>query len=132
MGEQSTQQPSNPVASQDGRRRRFWKRQKQEIGEETYQVGMSASLVARKYGISPSQVLNWRRNMEAGRYDAAVEGAEMSSAAEIKGYQERIRRLERLLGQRTEDIEVLCEALRIGREKELISRAPLRGEIGSR
>ena len=132
MEEQSTQQPSNPVASQDGRRRRFSKRQKQEIAEETYQVGMSASLVARKHGISPSQVFNWRREMEAGRYDAALEGAGTSSAAEIKGYQERIRRLERLLGQKTEDIEVLREAVRIGREKKLISRAPLRGETGSR
>ena len=132
MEDQSIQQQSNPVASHDVRRRRFSKQQKQVIVEETYQVGMSASLVARKYAISPSQVFNWRREMESGKYDAAVEGAGTSSAAEIKGYQERIRRLERLLGQKTEDIEVLREAVRIGREKKLISRAPLRGENGSR
>ena len=126
MENQSTQQPATTVASRDGRRRRFSKQQKQEIVEETYQVGMSASLVARKYDISPSQVFNWRREMEAGKYDAAVEGAGTATASEIKGYQERIRRLERLLGQKTEDIEVLREAVRIGREKKLISRAPLR------
>ena len=70
--------------------------------------------------------------MEAGKFDAAVEGTGTPTAAEIKGYQERIRRLERLLGQKTEDIEVLREAVRIGREKKLISRAPLRGENGLR
>ena len=132
MEDQSTQYISSPVASQDGRRRRFSKQQKQEIVEETYQVGMSASLVARKYAISPSQVFNWRREMEAGKYDTAIESEGTPSAAEIKGYQERIRRLERLLGQKTEDIEVLREAVRIGREKKLISRPPLLGKNGLR
>ena len=54
MEDQSTRHVSSPVASQGGQRRRFSKQQKQEITEETYQVGMSASLVARKYAISPS------------------------------------------------------------------------------
>ena len=117
MEDQSTQQASNLVASQEGRGRRFSKQQKQEIVEETYQVGMSASLVARKHAISPSQVFSWRREMEAGKYDATVEGVGTPSSTEIKGYQERICRLERLLGQKTEDIEVLREAVRIGREK---------------
>ena len=58
MEDQSTQHVSSPVASQDGRRWRFSKQQKQEIIEETYQVGMSASLVAREYAIYPSQVFN--------------------------------------------------------------------------
>ena len=48
-------------------------------------------------------------------------------AAEMKKLQERIRRLERLLGQKTEDVEILKEAIRIAREKKLISRAPLVG-----
>ena len=128
MEEPSIQEVSHPVASRQGKKRRFSKQQKQAIVEETYQVGASASLVARKYAISPSQVFNWRREMEAGKYDTAVEGSDGSSVAEIKGYQERIRRLERLLGQKTEDIEILREGIRIGREKKLISRAPLPGE----
>ena len=48
-------------------------------------------------------------------------------AAEMKKLQERIRRLERLLGQKTEDVEILKETIRIAREKKLISRAPLVG-----
>ena len=56
MEDQSTQYISSPVASQDGRRRRFSKQQKQKIVEETYQAGMSASLVARKHAISPHRL----------------------------------------------------------------------------
>jgi transposase len=37
--------------------------------------------------------------------------------SELKKAQERIKRLERLLGQKTEEVEVLKEAVRIGREK---------------
>jgi len=47
--------------------------------------------------------------------------------SELKKVLERVRRLERLLGQKTEETEILKEAVRIGREKKLISRAPLRG-----
>lgn len=38
---------------------------------------------------------------------------------------ERIKRLERLLGQKTEEVEILKEAIRVGREKKLIWRNPL-------
>jgi transposase len=47
--------------------------------------------------------------------------------SELKKVLERVRRLERLLGQKTEETEILKEAVRIGCEKKLISRAPLRG-----
>ena len=39
----------------------------------------------------------------------------------------RIKQLERVLGQKTMDIEILREAVKIGREKKLISRQPLAG-----
>ena len=132
MEDQSTQHVSSPVASQDGQRRRFSKQQNQAIVEETYQVGMSVSLVARKYAIFPSRVFSWRREMEAVKYDTAIEGEGTPSTAEIKGYQERIRRLEKLLRQKTEDIEVLREAVRIGREKKMISSPPSLGKNGLR
>lgn len=39
----------------------------------------------------------------------------------------RIKELERILGRTTLKVEILKEAVRIGREKKLISRAPLEG-----
>jgi transposase len=48
------------------RRRRWSLEEKRFIIQETYLPGMSLSLVARKYGIYPTQLFAWRRFMEEG------------------------------------------------------------------
>jgi transposase len=48
----------------------------------------------------------------------------------VRELEQKIQRLERILGQKTVDIEILKEAIRIGREKKLISRQPLLGVEG--
>lgn len=53
------------------------------------------------------------------------------SAAETKALKKRIRDLERLLGRKTMEVEILKEAIDIAREKKLISRSPLPFEDGS-
>lgn len=47
------------------------------------------------------------------------------SVAEAKVLKKRIRDLERLLGRKTMEVEILKEAIDIAREKKLISRSPL-------
>ena len=47
------------------------------------------------------------------------------SVSEAKALKKRIRDLERLLGKKTMEAEILKEALEIAREKKLISRTPL-------
>lgn len=47
------------------------------------------------------------------------------SASESKALKKRIRDLERILGKKTMEVEILKEALDIAREKKLISRMPL-------
>ena len=47
------------------------------------------------------------------------------SASESKALKKRIRDLERILGKKTMEVELLKEALDIAREKKLISRMPL-------
>ena len=66
--------------------------------------------------------------MEDGAMTGVGSEQRVVPESELKKAQERIRRLERLLGMKTEEVEVLKEAVRIGREKKLISRSPLRGE----
>jgi transposase len=41
--------------------------------------------------------------------------------------EKRVRELERALGRATLDVEILKEAVRIGRKKKLISLQPLEG-----
>jgi len=119
--------PKVEVITQVQRRRRWSAIEKKQIIEETYQPGHSVSYVARKHGISPAQLFNWKRVMEQGGLTAVGKEEAVVAESELKKAHDRIRRLERLLGMKTEEVEVLKEAVRIGREKKLISRKPLVG-----
>lgn len=109
-------------------RRRQWSVfEKKAIVEETYEAGKSVSYVARKHGIAASQVFMWRRKMEEGALVGIKCEDDVIPRTEYKQALERIRRLERLLGQKTEEVEILKEAIKIGREKKLIWHKPLLG-----
>lgn len=109
------------------RRRRWAAAEKKSMIEETYLPRHTVSYVARKHGISPSQLFSWKRKMEEGALTAVDKEERVVPESDLKRAQDRISRLERLLGQKTEEVEVLKEAVRIGREKKLISRRPLLG-----
>lgn len=108
-------------------RKRWSINQKQCIVEETYLPGMNVSYVARKHGLNPSQLFQWRKWYQQGGIAGVMSNDRVVPASEYKQLNVRLKRLERLLGQKTEEIEILKEAVRIGREKKLISRQPLRG-----
>lgn len=63
--------------------------------------------------------------------DGALKGVECEdsvvSKKEIKKLKTRIRELEAALGRTSLDNEILKEAVKLGREKKLISRQPLEG-----
>lgn len=107
------------------RRRRFTAEQKRAMVEEAEQPGMSISIVARKYGINPSQVFRWRKLMEQGALVAAGAEDRVVPLSEVKELKAEIRELQRLLGKKTMEVEILKDAIRIAREKKLISRVPL-------
>jgi len=112
------------------RRRRWAPAEKMAIVDETYEAGHSVSSVARKHGIAPSQLFAWKRKMEAGALTAVGSEEAVVPESEVRKLEERIKRLERLLGRMAEENDVLKEAVRIGREKKLISRKPLVGVEG--
>jgi transposase len=92
----------------------------------------SISSVARQYGVSPSLMFKWRRLLEQGA-QASLEADEPTVAeSEVKELKARVRELERMLGRKTMEVEILQEAVRIGRRKKLISRAPLLRRGGGR
>ena len=107
------------------RRRRFTPEQKRAIVEEAEAPGMSVSLVARKYDINPSVVFTWRRLMHAGALVAAGSEDQVVPLSEVKVLKAKIRELERLLGRKTMEVEILKDAIEIAREKKLLSRGPL-------
>jgi transposase len=98
------------------RRRRWSKEAKAAIVAETY---------ARRHGIAPSQVFAWRKLAEGGALQAIGGGEPVIADREAQALRQRIRDLERLLGRKTLENEILKEAVEIARSKKLISRAPL-------
>ena len=107
------------------RRRRWSVAEKIRIVQECEQPGMSVSYVARKHDIAPNMLFRWRRLMREGGLSAIQANEPVIGASEVKRLKNRIRELERLLGKKTMENEILKEAIEIAREKKLISRVPL-------
>jgi transposase len=93
--------------------------------EETEQPGMSISQVARKYEVHPNQLFHWRRLIHEGALVAVGREERVVPESEVKRLTTQIRELQRLLGKKTMEVEILKDALEIAREKKLLLRMPL-------
>ena len=93
------------------RRRRWSAEEKAAIVQETYAPGMSVSLVARRHGIAPNQLFTWRRLYANGALSAVGAGEEVVAASEYRALQHQVRELQRLLGKKTLENEILRGAL---------------------
>jgi len=107
------------------RRRRWSLQEKLQMVEESELPGMTVSYIARKHGVSPSQLFTWRRLAREGKLSAVRAGEEVVPVSEVRRLNARIRELERLLGRKTMEAEILKDAVELAREKKLISRMPL-------
>ncbi len=107
------------------RRRRWRAEEKRAMVEEAEQSGMSLSAVARKYGVNPNQLFHWRKLLNEGALCAVGAEESVVPLSEVKELQAKVRELERLLGRKTMEVEILKDAIRIAREKKLLLRPPL-------
>jgi len=107
------------------RRRRWRAEEKRAMVEEAEQTGMSLSAVARKYGVNPNQLFRWRKLLNEGALCAVGAEESVVPLSEVKELQAKVRELERLLGRKTMEVEILKDAIRIAREKKLLLRSPL-------
>jgi transposase len=123
----STTLESIEIISSTHKRKRWTAFEKHQIVQETYQQGVTVSYIARKHGIPPSQLFYWRKMIEMGALTSIKSEEAVVPISEVNELKKRIRQLERALGQKTLDNEILREAVKIGREKKLISRQPLPG-----
>ena len=106
------------------RRRRYSVDQKLAVLQEATQPGMTISYVARRHGIAPSLVFGWRRRMTEGGKEAIRADDAVVAKAEVRALQKRIQELERVLGKKTLENEILREAVKVAHEKKLISQLP--------
>ncbi len=93
------------------RRRRWSAEEKVRIVEETYLPGASVSEVARRHGVAGNQVFGWRRLMAQGALTAAGAGEEVVAASEYRALEVQVRELQRMLGKKTMENELLREAV---------------------
>jgi len=107
------------------RRRRYSVDQRLAVLAEAAVPGMTISYVARRHGISPSLVFGWRRRMTEGGKEAIRADDAVVARAEVRALEKRIQELERVLGKKTLENEILREAVKVAHEKKLISRLPL-------
>ena len=106
------------------RRRRYSAEQKLALVEETMQPGMTVSAVARLRGVSPSLLFNWRRLMTQGGQVAVRADEDVVAQSRARELEQRVRELERLLGRKTLEVEVLKEALAAARGKKPLWQLP--------
>ena len=99
------------------RRRRYSVEQKLAVLQEASQPGMTISYVARRHGIAPSLIFNWRRRMSEGGQEAVRADDEVVAKAEVVALQKQIRELQRVLGKKTLENEIFREAVKIAHEK---------------
>ena len=106
-------------------RRRWSAGEKLAMVRETYEPGMTVSLVARKHGVNPNQVFHWRKLERIGALTAVEAGETVVPAAELEAARRQIRELQRLLGKKTLEAEILKEAVEVARERKWLARSPL-------
>jgi len=112
------------------RRRRWSAEEKAALVRETYEPGMSVSLVARNHGVGASQLFNWRKLEREGALTAVTAGESVVPASELAAARAQIAQLQRMLGKKTMEAEILKEAVEFAREKKWIARSPLLGKDG--
>jgi transposase len=113
----------------DGGRRRHWSSaEKLRIVEETLEGRESISVVARRNGVAPNLLYRWRKLM-LERGSVAVTGDDdVTSNKTVRQMEDRIRELERQLGRKTLEVEILKEAVDRSRVKKptLLVKSPLK------
>ena len=124
--------PKIEVITSVQRRRRWSAAEKLRMVEETSQPGATVSLVARRHGVGPNQLFTWRRLAAQGALTAAAAGEDVIPASEHRALQRQVRELQRLLGKKTLEAEILKEALELaGPKKRLLLRSAWPGRDGS-
>jgi transposase len=72
------------ITSVQRRRRRWPTAEKIRLVEETMQSGMSVSYVARRAGVAPSLLFNWRRRMLEGGLQAVEAGEDVVGTSRVR------------------------------------------------
>ncbi len=108
------------------KRRRRTTQEKIAIVQQSFEPGMTVSLVVRQHGVAASQLFLWRKQYQEGSLTAVAAGEQVVPASELAAAMKQIKELQRLLGKKTMENELLKEAVEYGRAKKWIAHVILR------
>ncbi|HBV8602059.1 TPA: IS3 family transposase, partial [Citrobacter freundii] len=95
------------------------------IIQQTMEPGMNVSHVARLHGIQPSLLFKWKKQYQEGSLTAVAAGEEVVPASELAAALKQVRELQRLLGKKTMEVEILKEAVEYGQSPKMDSARAL-------
>ena len=98
----------NPVQNGRGRRRRWSGEQKLTVLQE-WQTGVPLEEICRKYAVNAAQMYKWKRSLDQG----LKESGELVPKSLVGGLQKRIEELERALGRKAVEVDVLKKAFEL-------------------
>ncbi|EJG5009240.1 IS3 family transposase [Escherichia coli] len=107
------------------KRRRRTTQEKIAIVQQSFEPGMTVSLVARQHGVAASQLFLWRKQYQEGSLTAVAAGEHVVPASELAAAMKQIKELQRLLGKKTMENELIKEAVEYGRGKKVDSARAL-------
>ncbi|MSF34394.1 IS3 family transposase [Escherichia coli] len=107
------------------KRRRRTTQEKIAIVQQSFEPGMTVSLVARQHGVAASQLFLWRKQYQEGSLTAVAAGEQVVPASELAAAMKQIKELQRLLGKKTMENELLKEAVEYGPSKKVDSARAL-------
>ena len=80
--------------------------------------------MARRNGINPNQLFHWRKLYQDGSLSAVSAGESVLPASELADALKQIRELQRMLGKKTMEAEILREGVEIARSRNGLRTHP--------
>ncbi|WP_251326761.1 IS3 family transposase [Escherichia coli] len=105
------------------KRRRRTTQEKIAIVQQSFEPGMTVSLVARQHGVAASQLFLWRKQYQEGSLTAVAAGEQVVPASELAAAMKQIKELQRLLGKKRWKMNSLKKPLNMGVQKVDSARA---------
>lgn len=120
----NTKQEVMEVLTGPERRRRWSVEEKLAMVRESLEPGKTVSMVARQHGVNANQLFHWRKQYHDGSLSAVSAGDEVVPASELSEALRKIKELQRMLGKKTMENEILREAVEVMKSRKWIARSP--------
>ena len=106
-----------PARKSDGRRI-FSPDFKRDTVQRLHSGEITLAELSRDLDISPQVIRNWKRRFEEGATTAVGANEDVVPASELRAARQRIRELERALGRKTMEVEILEAA------RDVVKKSP--------